>query len=426
MPSTRLTPEHRELLTSSIAYPLPFCSGTFPVSPADLAIYYGKEKDACRIDLHNVSTDCLKRLADACDPATFGVDHEDVYDESYRKAGKLGSDAFRPAFDPANLGLADSVRDRLLRGLQAQKPIRAELYNMNVYGKGSFFKAHRDTPRGERMFGSLVVFYPTPHEGGALIMRKDGKEWMFESAKELAEHNEPRIGYVALYSDVEHEVALVTSGYRVTVTYNLYFADPIPAVDVPLSANALAFKTAFEKLLDDPKFLPNGGNLGFGLEYQYPLPTAVKSVARLDDVEKCLKGSDAEIRQVAKALSLGVSLWALIREGEFEDEFTVACKGVAPDYSGIYFDEHEALSDWLSRKFHGKDLHVDWITKPSSLNREKKFFMAYGNEAYADHAYTTICMIVRIGRLSERTTLEDSSASDTDCDSSSGSSSTSL
>ncbi|KAF8636133.1 hypothetical protein AX17_003765 [Amanita inopinata Kibby_2008] len=414
-----LTQEHRDLLSGSIAYPLPFCSGTFPVSPADLVIYYGKEKDACRIDLLNASTDCLRHLADACDPATFGVGHEDVYDVSYRKAGKLGFEAFRPTFEPMNLGLANIVRDRLLRGLQAQKPIRAELYNMNVYGEGSFFKAHRDTPRGERMFGSLVVFYPTPHEGGALIMRKDDKEWIFESPKELAEHNEPRIGYVALYSDVEHEVALVTSGYRVTVAYNLYFDDPIPAVDVPLSTNALAFKTAFERLLDDPKFLPNGGCLGFGLEYQYPLPAAVEDVASLDDVEKCLKGSDAEVMQVAKALSLDASLWALIKGERFE----FACKGVAPEYSGMYFWDGEwSIEEWLLRKFHAKimkrfwdketeNFKLDWIVKPSSLNREKKRFVGYGNQAEEEFAYSTICMIVRVGKPGERAMddIEDSS-----------------
>ncbi|KAF8636166.1 hypothetical protein AX17_003738 [Amanita inopinata Kibby_2008] len=417
-----LTQEHLELLGSSITHPLPFCSGTFAVSPADLLIYYGKDDNARQIDLLNASTDSLNRLADACDPATFGVGHKDVYDESYRKAGKLGSEAFRPTFDPINLGLINVLRQRLLRGLQAQKPIRAELYNMNVYGEGSFFKAHKDTPRGERMFGSLVIFYPTLHEGGGLILRKDGKEWKFESAKELAEHNKPRIGYVALYSDVEHEVALVTSGYRVTVTYNLYFDESAPVVDAPLSANALAFRTAFESLLGDPEFLPNGGYLGFGLEYQYPLPVAVGPIAPLGDLEKCLKGSDAEIMQVAKALSLDASLWALIRQEGFE----IACKGVSPDYSGQYFNEEndESLWAWIRYRYHGKMIkypwherknrntfEVNWITKPSSLNQEKKAFVTYGNVAEGEYAYSTICMIVQVGEPGERAMddIEDSS-----------------
>ena len=53
-------------------------------------------------------------------------------------------------------------------------------------GKDSFFKSHKDTPRSERMFGSLVVIFPAPHEGGALVLREDGREWTFDYAAELA------------------------------------------------------------------------------------------------------------------------------------------------------------------------------------------------------------------------------------------------
>src|SRR5712692_10045677 len=93
-------------------------------------------------------------------------------------------------------------------------------------GQGSFFKPHVDTPRSEKMFGSLVVVFPTPHEGGALFLRHLGHEWYFDSAQALAAADQPTIGYVAFFSDVEHEVAHVTSGNRITLTYNLYFDDP--------------------------------------------------------------------------------------------------------------------------------------------------------------------------------------------------------
>ncbi len=74
------------------------------------------------------------------------------------------------------------------------------------------------------MFGSLVVVFPTPHEGGTLVLRHHGKEWTFDSGKILA--NAPNcVAYVAFFSDVEHEVSPVASGHRVTVTYNLYWDD---------------------------------------------------------------------------------------------------------------------------------------------------------------------------------------------------------
>jgi hypothetical protein len=81
------------------------------------------------------------------------------------------------------------------------------------------------------MFGSLVIVFPSPHEGGALLLRHRGQEWTFDSGEALssaAAKDEPSIGYVAFFSDIEHEVTPVTSGHRITLTYNLYFDDGGP------------------------------------------------------------------------------------------------------------------------------------------------------------------------------------------------------
>ncbi|KDQ14657.1 hypothetical protein BOTBODRAFT_187702 [Botryobasidium botryosum FD-172 SS1] len=143
----------------------------------------------------------------------------DVLDETYRKAGKMDSDHFALNFNPTTTGLLEHVREELF-GLRYEMPnIRAELYKLNVYGPGSFFKSHVDTPQGKKMFGSLVIVLPTSHEGGALHLRHSGKAFIYDSAHELSSQVElsgggPSIGYVAFYSDVEHEVMEVMSGYR--------------------------------------------------------------------------------------------------------------------------------------------------------------------------------------------------------------------
>jgi hypothetical protein len=56
-----------------------------------------------------------------------------------------------------------------------------------MVGEGAFFKAHKDTPRAENMFGSLVVVFPTAHKGGTLVLRHRGQEWTFDSAKEVSQ-----------------------------------------------------------------------------------------------------------------------------------------------------------------------------------------------------------------------------------------------
>lgn len=62
------------------------------------------------------------------------------------------------------------------------------------------------------MFESLVLVYPTHHDGAALLLPHKGKVWTFDSGKAIQEHQGLRIGYVAFFSDIEHEVTLVNSG----------------------------------------------------------------------------------------------------------------------------------------------------------------------------------------------------------------------
>ena len=75
------------------------------------------------------------------------------------------------------------------------------------------------------MFGLLVVVFPTPHEGGTLLIRHRGQEWTFDPAPALLTAPPSSDGYTTFPSDVEHEVTPVVSGHRVTLTYNLYFDD---------------------------------------------------------------------------------------------------------------------------------------------------------------------------------------------------------
>ena len=66
------------------------------------------------------------------------------------------------------------------------------------------------------MIGSLVVVFPTPHEGGSLVLRHRGMEDTVDSGALLKDTQVPSIAYAAFFSDVEHEVTPITSGYRIT------------------------------------------------------------------------------------------------------------------------------------------------------------------------------------------------------------------
>ena len=77
----------------------------------------------------------MELLAQACEPASFGVKQENVLDETYRKAGKMDSECFASALDPSNIDLIKIVRGYLLEGQQSNRGVIAELYKLNIYGK---------------------------------------------------------------------------------------------------------------------------------------------------------------------------------------------------------------------------------------------------------------------------------------------------
>ncbi|KAL5482432.1 hypothetical protein ACEPAI_9026 [Sanghuangporus weigelae] len=409
--------DHIELLRDAIlnARP-PYCAGTLSLQPKQLLLFYGKEnpKTHGRVDFNDANDEQLQHLSETCDKATFGLNQADVLDESYRKAGKLDSVYFCTKLDLEQSGLMDIVRYNLLEAHDSNKSIIFELYKLNVYGKDSFFKPHKDTPRSAAMFGSLVIVFPTPHEGGALILRHKGKEWTFDSAKEI--ENTKNIGYIAFFSDVEHEVTLVKSGFRVTVTYNLYYhADEIKP-EIPKRAPALpmnecAVKSALRALVEDETFCPRGTHLGFGLRHEYPIEVNPAIINILDYIGQNLKGSDALLMQACKDLNLDARLYVLYAADRYGGtKYEMLVPRVPDDLDGDYtIHENEDFVDLLYKLEKnvklikkGKhdddvDFHVTWVTDRTSFDQQIASWMAYGNEYYMDHTYGQFCLIVTVG-----------------------------
>lgn len=109
----------------------------------------------------------LDELFSSCSTASFGRGAEEVIDESYRKASKLDPIDFLTNFCPYKSGIIDVIAQLLLPTVQSEpRRVLADLYKLNVYSAPSGkFKAHVDTPRDAKQFGSLVVCLPVAHEG---------------------------------------------------------------------------------------------------------------------------------------------------------------------------------------------------------------------------------------------------------------------
>ncbi|KAF7338753.1 Fe2OG dioxygenase domain-containing protein [Mycena sanguinolenta] len=458
--------EQLEVLRSSLTVQVPYTGGVYPVKVEDLVIYYDAEGEngPRRIDLGKATEKDLAELTAACQKATFGVGGADVLDESYRKAGKMDIERFAARFDVS--GLLETVAPEILQGQNTDedKFLKPELYKLNVYGPGSFFKAHKDTPRSEDMIGSLVVVFPTIHSGGALTLEHNGKSWVFDSAAEVAAASHtPSLAYVAFYSDVTHAVEPVQTGYRVTLTYNLFLADRRTTTGHGkrhVSGPEQAFEGALRTLLDSPTFLPAGGFLAYGLTHQYPLPAPAKPEwdavnrkfamppSRLGSVLRLLKGSDARIRTISERVGLSTHvkvLYESVSEDSYDIEDVVA-KGTdvladdvlnmdhvyddgdfglkrAMEEMGLVVQQRPERTEELRKAYEayrkqwpndvedeylkgadgnaGELVPMHWVTKITDLNRVNSSYIAYGNEAQIQYVYGNAALFVQVPPIAE-------------------------
>ncbi|MCJ1419100.1 hypothetical protein MMC32_005452 [Xylographa parallela] len=256
-----------------------------PTNPP-IALRWDSEKGGCKTQFppnDNSIDPSYSNLADLvrdCSPATFGHEGKDVLDEQYRKAAKLDNTQFSTNFNPHDSGIIAAITQVLLPSFAKPKPtsssnspqpdqrqeyistdqssLSTELYKLNIYsapfGK---FKAHVDTPRGPNQFGSLVVCLPYTHQGGQLQVRHSGEQISYDWSNDDAS----TISWAAFYSDCEHEVFEVISGYRVTLTYNLYIYEDLGnVVQSTPSADPTRYPLykKMSELLNNGDFMPEG------------------------------------------------------------------------------------------------------------------------------------------------------------------------
>ncbi|KAF9027605.1 hypothetical protein BDZ89DRAFT_951991, partial [Hymenopellis radicata] len=372
------------------------------------------------LNLANATDAEMAQLVAACDAAPFGRGNETVVDETYRKARKLDLSRFALPFELAGTGIINKIyRDLVKSDTALHRFIRAEPYKLNIYDKGAFFKAHQDTPRADNMFGSLVIVFPTAHEGGTLLLREKGSEWSFDSAQMLAKSTatEPEIAYVAFYSDTEHEILPVTSGSRVTLTYNLYFEDTaanLLANPTAPSAKHLALKDAIQELVADPDLRSQGvRKLCFGLAHQYPVRKSESQNLgySVSELKQYLKGGDALIYSVCQELGLQISVKVLY---VFDDEW-FGPNGVylgtepaqAPEWPVCAYYEEEDRAEfmkgmevvqapiWKDSEEYGES-PLFWVTPQSKASQVETTYVAYGNDASLGHVYGEICLVVEL------------------------------
>lgn len=137
-------------------------------------------------------------------------------------------------------------------GLGKQK-LQSHLYKLLVYETGSFFLAHRDGEKLDRMVATLVIALPSQHEGGELIVRHEGRSVTIDFGPKSRFQTQ----FAAFYADCEHEVRPVTGGFRLALVYNLTLAKGKGAIVAPTSGEHIAAAAnLLRKWVDEGRMAP--------------------------------------------------------------------------------------------------------------------------------------------------------------------------
>jgi predicted 2-oxoglutarate/Fe(II)-dependent dioxygenase YbiX len=215
-----------------------------------------------------VAADQARRLRDLGRPAHFGRGEETLTDPTVRDTWQIPTELVRVEW-AGGQGLGpelETVREEL--GLPEHSWLTAELHSLLVYEKGQFFRPHQDSEKDDAMVATLVVTLPSAHTGGELVVHHLGETTTYRGSK-------TRVSLVAFYADCRHEVRPVTSGHRITLTYNLFLhGDPAGRVPDEATVGELSgylgehFTTEVRhRYRDTPSAPPH--RLAFLLDHEY-------------------------------------------------------------------------------------------------------------------------------------------------------------
>ncbi len=115
--------------------------------------------------------------------------------------------------------------------------VYTKLSKLILYKKGSHFSRHIDRKKDEHMFGTLVVQLPSQYTGGEFIFHYYAEGFNRENVHDFGQStgkSSSVMHYSSHFYDVEHEIKLITSGYRLVLVYLLcckkkydFYRDPM-------------------------------------------------------------------------------------------------------------------------------------------------------------------------------------------------------
>ena len=155
-----------------------------------------------------------EELIKTCKQAGYGSNLVDS------NAYELEADKIEIKNDSWNHGLSKLV-EKIADDIGCVGKVKASLSKMTLFKQGSHFKKHRDEKKEKGMFGTLIIQLPSNYTGGELMVCGNrGAQFKYDFGQANG-NSGYSVQYAAYYSDLEHEIGEVKSGYRLILRYNL-------------------------------------------------------------------------------------------------------------------------------------------------------------------------------------------------------------
>jgi len=226
-----------------------------PLSQGDLSFGGGADflpsapglviKGVGRIALPLVEPSQAEAIMRVCEQAPFGRGHETLVDTEVRNSWQLDPEKITLENPEWENGIAVAEKFIAYRLGVEKTPIMLHLYKFLLYKEGGHFSKHRDTEKADRMFATMVVQLPSVHEGGTLLVYKDGTEHpVAHDFGAAAKTSHFKCHYAVHYADAEHAVVPITQGFRLALVYSLCWPEsshvPVPSMKNDLKSSMVA------------------------------------------------------------------------------------------------------------------------------------------------------------------------------------------
>jgi hypothetical protein len=353
------------------------CEGTYvPKQPIAFVFPKGGRFEVTRVEHSSDQKKELKPLLERCKPAPFGDGNKTRYDRTVRDALQLKAERGRfsiEGFEPGSAGILKKVQRKLVP--HDPNPISAELYSVNIYTDRGHFAPHKDTPRGNDMFGTLVVCLPSQFWGGKLVLSHRGVVKKYDWGPAIDKQKKPnQLHWAAFFGDVDHQIESLRGGARVTLTYLLRRGESsAPTRDVGDGDLASRIHEAWLALLADESFLPDGGTLGYPCCHLYHQDARFQTKQSPIDGQSSLmlKGRDHLVAATSLQAGLKVSFNPYMFENSADetwqlDRFPTSTEKEKLRRQMDSFGLEKALPIRASSEKNG-DFGVTWLEPPPSL-----------------------------------------------------------